>query len=783
MAGCAVFLVYMPQRILTILYIILLIPLYLTAQLPPIGQWRDHLPYHQAIRVVAQTNGPSPQLWCATPYSVFSVDPADKSIERWSKISGLSETGVSTIGLEPDKQQLIIAYSNSNVDVLHNNQVDNIDDIRNSTISGNKTIYHISARNDQALLSTGLGIVVLDLLKYQVKDTWIIGNGGNKVRVNATTTDASFIYAATAEGLKRAPVNSNNLADFRNWQQLSGSNGLPDGAVQSVERWQNMVVVLKDDSLYASTGGAQWQYLYADDWTINNVSLSENNLLLSETNATAGRIITVLPNGTVDKVLQHPGFTRAPQQAVLFQNQYWIADSLVGLSASNGTNYEPFVPNSPQSIATGPMDLRNNVLLVAAGSVNSNWEPTGNQNGLYWYTNDTWENYNAMASDRHKIPDSFPDIMSVAIDPKNMTIWAGSYGGGLFNFPAGLSVYKQNSQIRPAYFTTDSYRVSGLTFDTNENLWIANYGSPGEIVVRKKEGGWAAFTIPFSVADNAVSQIVADDANNQVWVLSPKGNGLFCFNYGPSIDNTADDRWKWYRTGTGNGNLPDNEVLSIALDKSGFLWVGTTRGIGLIQCPHEVFTPTGCDAILPVVQQDNFAGYLFRDEQVQAIAVDGANRKWIATKNGVWLISADAEKTIYRFTEDNSPLVSNNVTNIAINGINGEVFFSTAKGICSFRSTATEGTSTNTNVLVFPNPVPPGYGGTIAIRGVASNSIVKITELDGRLVYQTRALGGQAIWNGKNYTGTTTATGIYLVVIRDDAGNEKNVTKIVFIKK
>src|SRR6185436_17130474 len=144
------------------------------------------------------------------------------------------------------------------------------------------------------------------------------------------------------------------------------------------------------------------------------------------------------------------------------------------------------------------------------------------------------------------------------------------------------------------------------------------------------------------------------------------------------------------------------------------------------------------------------------------IAIDGADRKWIATKNGAWLISAEGYKVIYRFTETNSPLLSNDVKRIAIDGKTGEVFFATTNGICSFRSTATEGTVENSPVLVFPNPVPPGYTGTIAIRGITNNAIVKITEMDGRLVYQTRALGGQAIWNGKDYRGRIASSGVYL---------------------
>jgi hypothetical protein len=128
-------------------------------------------------------------------------------------------------------------------------------------------------------------------------------------------------------------------------------------------------------------------------------------------------------------------------------------------------------------------------------------------------------------------------------------------------------------------------------------------------------------------------------------------------------------------------------------------------------------------------------------------------------------------------------LLSNDVKQIAIDGKTGEVFFATAKGICSFRSTATETVETSNEALVFPNPVPPGYTGTIAIRGIAQNAIVKITELNGRLVYETRALGSQAIWNGKDYKGRTISTGIYLVFTSDEDHQQKLVTKIVFIQK
>jgi hypothetical protein len=189
-----------------------------------------------------------------------------------------------------------------------------------------------------------------------------------------------------------------------------------------------------------------------------------------------------------------------------------------------------------------------------------------------------------------------------------------------------------------------------------------------------------------------------------------------------------------------------------------------------------------CEIRKPIVQYDQFAGYLFQNEKVKTIAVDGANRKWIGTTNGVWLISPDGDKIIYRFTVDNSPLPSNTIQKIAVDPITGVVYVGTSEGLVSFRSTATDGGESNANVLVFPNPVPSGYSGSIAIRGLVENADVRITDISGQLVYRTTALGGQAVWNGHDYTGRTPQSGVYLIFVTNKDGSQTHVGKMVFMQ-
>ncbi len=740
----------------------------------PIGNWREHLPYRQAFRVTAAAD----KIYCATPYSIFTIDLRDNSIDRLSKINGLSETGVSAIKHDEQTNKTIVAYSNSNIDVLYRNNIMMIDAVKRKTIAGDKRIYDIFCHQEKAYLSTGFGVVVIDENKYEVKDTYVIGNSGNQVRVNGFTTDGSFFYAASDEGLKTASAAGVNLSDYRNWRPVSDPvlATTPCTAVLNV---QNRIMVQKGDSIFVMNANT-WKLLYTGGWSITNANSSAGKLLISEKRSTGeSRVVILNPDGLVVRTIERNNITD-PQHAIEWKNEIWIADLSGGLIRSSGNSFQQYQPQSPFSITTGEMVARSDVLWATPGGVTNDWTNTFSKGGLSRFAGQEWSNFTTP-----EIPafDSLYDLVAIAVDPRDNSIWSGSFGGGLLHLNSrnSLKVYKQDSPLETPPFNHGYYRVSGLAFDGEHNLWISNYGASQNIAVLKKDGSWKKFSAPVTLADQAVSQVIVDDIN-QKWIVSPNGNGLICFNNGSSIENTGDDRWKFYRSGTGNGNLPDNRVLCIDKDRNGFIWVGTMRGIGVIQCPGEVFTNQGCEAILPVVQQDNFAGYLFRDEEVQAIVTDGADRKWIGTKNGVWLISPDGEKTIHHFREENSPLLSDDVRKITIDQRSGEVYFATAKGICSFRGDATEGGSVNADVLVFPNPVPPGYSGTIGIKGLVNNALVKITELDGRLVYQTRAFGGQATWNGINYKGQKISTGVYLVIVSDDKRQEKMVAKIVYVR-
>jgi hypothetical protein len=753
--------------------------------LPAIGLWREHLPYNSAIDVTSDNE----KVYCATPYSLFTVNISNNptaigSVERLSRVTGLSETGISAIQFDAANNKLFIAYDNSNIDIIYRNDIYNVPDIKRDNITGDKRIYNIYPLQKNYYLSTGLGIVVIDGDRYEIKDSWFIGNGGNQVKVNGVTSDGTFFYAATEEGLKKAAMNSTNLADYTNWQLVSGSNGLAAGSCQNVLGLPDKVIAQKNDSLFVLNGNT-WSLFYMDGWPVVSSNASASKITLCQRLPNGQSKVTIVnADGTVARILTQLAPISFPRKVILVGNDPWLADQYGGLSHFSVSSYEQYKPNSPEATASGEMVVLNSIFYATAGEVNESWNYQYNGNGIFIFKEGVWTNINRY---RFSQIDSLLDYITLAIDPRDETIWAGSYGGGLLHIKADQSfqVFKQNI-IGPAIGDPGSYRISGLAFDNENNLWVSNFGADQPLLVRKNDGSWKKFTLPVFLPENSLAQIIVDD-NNYKWIIAAKSGALLCFDHGSSIDNPGDDRWKIYSNGTGNGNLPRGEILCLAKDKNGFIWVGAGNGIGVIQCTQDVFSAQGCEAVLPIVQHGNFAGYLFNDEEVRSIAVDGADRKWVATKHGVWLISPTGEQVIYHFTEENSPLLSNEVKKIAIDGKTGEVYFATLKGICSFRSTAVEGGETNEDILVFPNPVPPGYTGTIAIRGLVNNAFVKITEPDGRLVYQTRALGGQAVWDGRDYRGRKISSGVYIVLVSNDPltslTSGKAAAKIVFISK
>ncbi len=405
------------------------IPNHFYAQLPAIGNWREHLPYHQAIQVFNATE----KIICSTPFSLFTIDKKEKSIDRISKLTGLTETGVSAVQYDSILDKIVIAYSSSNIDILSAGHVANIPDFKLKNIAGDKTIYQICTNDGLAYLATGIGILVVDENRNEIRDTYLVGDNGDPVKVNGVTTTNGNLYAATEEGLKAVSLNSADPADYHNWQVLSGNNGLPAGPVAAVDAFPGSVIARIGDSLFIANGNV-WSFFYEDGWSIRNTHVSGNTILICEQKNGAARVVVLNQSAAIVKTIEDPGLVIVPSQALLVDNDYWVADSLAGLSSFNSGTPESFIPNSPQSLATGDMIYSNKSLWVAAGGLDSNGNRQHNPNGIYRLSNNEWTNYNGYG---YPALDTVRDFIVLAASLADSDIWAGSFGDGLLQVLPG----------------------------------------------------------------------------------------------------------------------------------------------------------------------------------------------------------------------------------------------------------------------------------------------------------------------------------------------------------
>ena len=239
-------------------------------------------------------------------------------------------------------------------------------------------------------------------------------------------------------------------------------------------------------------------------------------------------------------------------------------------------------------------------------------------------------------------------------------------------------------------------------------------------------------------------------------------------------DETGEERY--LGNTTGEGGLPGTKATTIISDKDGLIWAGTDQGVAFFPDPFSVFSGN-VDAVRPIFDRRP----LLRDQLITAIAVDGGNRKWIGTPNGLWLFDEAGETLVHNFTTENSPLPSNYIKDIAIDANSGEVFIATTQGMVSYRGTATKGGTENQAVKIFPNPVSMSFNGEVGISGLVDDAIVKITTVTGTLVREVKAAGGMATWNVTDYRNERVATGVYLVFSASSNGSETFVGKIAVV--
>ncbi len=750
-----------------------------------VGQWQDHLPYSKAIDLVESGN----KIYAATPYALMILDKDDNSLQKLSKVNGLSDIGVNCLGYSSTANTVVVGYTNGNLDLIEGNTIYNLADIKRKQLYGSKSINKIFILNSYAYLATGFGIVKVDLERKEINDTYFIGDNASYIEVHDITFDGTYFYAATEKGIYKAEY-STNLADYNNWTRLTFTpyydrdychiafydnklyTVLTDG--NNNENWllriQNNTYTLVDTARFKEIRNltvSDNKLIVPHDTLISifdDTTLLQEHSLLSLSGSSWGGHMVYAENGIFDS-----------------QNNLWAADQRYGLIniSANSETVSYFV-NGPSNNSVYDISAGGGDIWVARGGLNISGANLWNHAEVYVYYDYSW--HSLSGANQSQMVNQH-DIVTVCVNHQDPSVaYAGSWNDGLFEFKDHQCINRfdeSNSTLQP--FTSGDEKVADMAFDSQQNLWMLNPGVNNPVSVKENDGTWKSFN--YSYISNDLRRILVTSSDKK-WVVLGGGQGLMIFDNGTDIDNESDDKIKHINIVDEGGAIITNDMYSIAEDLDGVIWIGTSEGVMTYYEPDNVFDDPNFHADRVLLDLgDGTAQYLLKYETVTSIAIDGANRKWFGTANsGVFLLSDDCSEQILHFTEENSPLFSNKILNIAIDETTGEVFFATDKGLVSYRNDATEGLTTFNQPYAFPNPVTEGYTGLISLIGLVRNAHVKISDIAGNLVYETIANGGMATWNGTDFQGNKVHTGIYLAFCSNDDGSETKVIKILIIK-
>ena len=750
-----------------------------------LGEWSLLLPYNQVESV---THG-ADKVYFASKYSIVSRDKTDGSLAFYDLVSGLTETDIRFIKYDPVSKGLFVIYENSNIDYLEDGEVINLPIIMNKQIVGDKFIYDLSFSGNTAYLSCGFGIVALNTSTLEVDFSTF-----TEKPVKAVTGIDGDLYASVSDGVYRIPQNDNNIQDFQKWEKLGAAQQFPASFTAGYMGALDKTLIFGANNrllrYHVESRALDTLFEGADQHLVKITQEGEGLVATFYCDGPGawddcdGKLVYVAPSGNV-KIIGTPD-TYRPVDGIQDGDDIWVGDRWYPyrrISLSGG-HEEVFTVNGPFSARAFSTYVADDTLYVLAGT----WSPTKSfpyvvvADGLFMrdLNNGQWSYLNRVNYPvlKEKLADY--NFMNIAIHPVTQKKYIASFGGGIIEVDGErVKVFnKSNSSLKPEPGYDTRISVIDLAFDSENNLWATNYYASKPLAVLKDDGSWQSFSL--GGGNTATNRMMIDDYGNKWIVIVSKG--LLVFNSGPSLNDTSDDQYKLFTSS--NSALKTNSVNDVAQDLDGSVWVATDEGVVTFECGGDVFGDY-CKGSRRIAALDGFNAYLLEDEKVNVIAVDGANRKWFGTGNGIFVLSPSGEEVIHTFNVDNSPLPSNDIQSLSIDNQTGTVYIGTAFGLVSYRSEAVLGKSFfQAEVYAYPNPVTPEYTGPIAIKGLAQNANVKITDIEGRLVYETEALGGQAIWDGRDYNHRKVESGVYLVYSTSQPGLtvEAAVAKIVVIQ-
>jgi hypothetical protein len=748
----------------------------------PTGQWRMHI----ATKSIAIASN-NDLVYAIMDNGLIEYDIKNSELSEWSKVNGLSDINPSAIYYDKETNSFFIGYKNGNIDRIKDNVVTNIPALKLASVSGKKQINAFKRNKNLIYVSTGLGVLVLNPSKNEVKDTYYPNQQNEEILDVAFQNDS--IIVLTKNFAKIAHVNNTSLVDFQQWKNYQFLPNLSsERFFKHIKKWNDELfiqindVAYANDSIYRITSNGLVNVIDLPfGIEINRFDIINDKMYLSM----QGGVFVY--NKAMELIETHLNQFYNAIGVTVSNNSVFIAEENNVIYESSSAGLKNLKHNGPPKNSFFTVKSNNNKMLFAGGTLSSAAAIDFNSAGAYIFENENWtliDRYN-----QNLWKDKFIwDVLSITVNPKN----TNQIAMGLHcDYPLAImedgknisTIYNEmNSLIEETHFQNGWSCITDVLYDDDENLWMLNAFSKKPLKVKTKNNEWFEFPISNNIINSLTGKILIDE-NNIKWFYVPN-KGLYAFSDGGTLNDESDDKVVHINEGDNTGALPSKNVTSIAMDLNNQLWIGTEKGFGILNNTANILEalPGEYNVNRIKLQFEGNVEYLLGNVYITDIVIDGGNRKWIGTANsGIVLISENGNEILQTFTTDNSPLISNNIMDMEFNHQTGELFIVTDLGLVSYRSDASIGKNDYKDVSVFPNPVLPSFDGLITIQGIKANSDVKFTDIAGNLVFQTTSNGGTAVWNGKNLKGEKVAPGTYLIWTASNVEKGRKVGKVVVL--
>ena len=756
--------------------------------------WKGYFSFNQVTDISESPNA----VVASSENAVFSKNLNTNDIKTTTTVDGLKAVSITAIYYSTTTKITFVGNSNGLLllilpDGTFVQKIGIISDVPVPTTI--KKINHFLENDGKIYVSCDYGISIFNLTTLEFGNTYYLGPQGAYVSVQQTTINNGFIYAATkgnpsGSGIRKANLSNQFLDDYNQWVDTSGNewNGVTSFGT-------NILAITTATSIYKYNG---------TNWTIF-ASCPENLLHIRSTSDYA---IITSPNNVyiynqglqLVTHIQSSQVTTTPVTftcATVINDVIYIGTNENGIltsSISNSTNFSFIIPNGPIRNRIFRVKKSNSALWALYGAYDqyyNPYNPSSTPNGLYQFPISKYTNDNGWTFIPYSNLLGAKSLSNIAFNPNNENqFYVSSYFSGLLKVVNEVPTILYNTtntgtngleslQLSPPDPTYIDIRVNGPTFDKNGDLWMTNNYLTKPLKVLRSNGQWQSYD--FTSAESTLELkdtsygIPVVDKNGTKW-LSQDRNGVVGFN------ENYNNKFITIKTGS-SGNLPNGDVRCLAIDTKNQLWIGTIAGLRIVPSVDSFITETDIQSKAIIILENNLAQELFYSQFIIDIAVDGANRKWVSiADSGVYLVSPDGQQTIYHFTKDNSPLPTNNVNDIEIDGVTGEVFFATYKGMVSFKGTSTRASDDLSSVYVYPNPVRPEFEGTVKISNLTNKATVKITDIEGNLVFETTSEGGTIEWDTTAFGKYKVASGVYMIFVSAQDGVETTVKKVMIIR-